>query len=520
MTGEERDYLDGVGRLRREMERWVAQSVRLDPPGLQGGGEDEANYALAWFPHTLATGSPAAMAHFRRLREELSGWVARECHHGYEPRAEAHHGTEPFLLFLPRYLDLAPDDGAAAELLLDAAEHIGNWDAGIPAWYDWSGDHFRGYHLGSVEVPDAPRWRFECAEHVRFIHLALAAYRVGGEQRYLDWASRYGLVWAERILAAGDGPLPVLWTQTGRGLSAEDLTTDEQRTMSAAAHHAPGDPLAGLENLLASGVPQALGDLWRLTGEPRARQAAAALARRLVELITDPCADPAAAALLHHRRCCGDDGLDGIIRTMVSEFPSAADELVLCVRQRQVRDEAGVGRRRDMVRFGRRRDDGWIVPDTEPATAALALAWEVTGEVAYAARAVSGAAERLELARRVLRGGREHADMGGAVCSVAAGHGRNWGAGAVSGCYGPLVLGAVEECGRLSPMIEVRAGDRIGLPDSVAALVRQSDGAVKLFNGGDRALVTWRRAGGERWQETDLAPGQMHQGELRARPRR
>ena len=51
------------------------------------------------------------------------------------------------------------------------------------------------------------------------------------------------------------------------------------------------------------------------------------------------------------------------------------------------------------------------------------------------------AATRLNIARRVLRGGREHADMGGAVCSVAAGHGRNWGQGAVTACYGPLLLG-------------------------------------------------------------------------------
>ena len=32
--------------LRREMDQWLKQSVRLDPPGPNQGGEDEANYAF------------------------------------------------------------------------------------------------------------------------------------------------------------------------------------------------------------------------------------------------------------------------------------------------------------------------------------------------------------------------------------------------------------------------------------------------------------------------------------------
>ena len=29
--------------LREEMDRWLGQSVSMDPPGRNGGGEDEAN---------------------------------------------------------------------------------------------------------------------------------------------------------------------------------------------------------------------------------------------------------------------------------------------------------------------------------------------------------------------------------------------------------------------------------------------------------------------------------------------
>ena len=135
--------------LRMEMDRWLEQSRRLDPPGPNEGGEDEANYALAWFPHYLVTGDAAVLRHFEDLKAALKGWVERECVHGYEPEAEAHHGPEPFLLFLPRYIGVQPRDSEAVALLTDAAEHIGNWVPEVPPWYDYSRDTFIGYRIGT-----------------------------------------------------------------------------------------------------------------------------------------------------------------------------------------------------------------------------------------------------------------------------------------------------------------------------------------------------------------------------------
>ena len=142
----------GYTTLRNEMGRWLKQSMLLDPPGPNDGGEDEANYALAWFPHYLVTGDATVLEHFDALKAALHGWVARDCLHGYEPKAEAHHGTEPFLLFLPRYIGLMPEDAEAIHLLTDAAEHIGNWVPEIPPWYDYDRDTFIGYNIGSRDV--------------------------------------------------------------------------------------------------------------------------------------------------------------------------------------------------------------------------------------------------------------------------------------------------------------------------------------------------------------------------------
>jgi hypothetical protein len=113
------------------------------------------------------------------------------------------------------------------------------------------------------------------------------------------------------------------------------------------------------------------------------------------------------------------------------------------------------------------------------------------------------------MARRVLRGGREHADMGGAICSVAAGHGRNWGQGAVTGCYGPLLLGTREVQSRTVTLVEMREGH---LPEEVLSLVRPpvgGDGEVLFYNGGgENAAFAWRPAGSAEWREVALEPGE------------
>ena len=174
--------------------------------------------------------------------------------------------------------------------------------------------------------------------------------------------------------------------------------------------------------------------------------------------------------------------------------------------EEQRRVVAGVGRRKDMIHWAECHEDGSTRPMREPCTAALTLAYRMTGDAVYAARALDTAGRKLAMARRVLRGGREHADMGGAVCSVAAGHGRNWGAGAVTGCYGPLLLGTCDWMGALTPRIE--------LDDAPAGLLSLvSDGAVRFYNGsgdgprlplapdGDRPVArpqTRRRLGDDR----------------------
>ena len=495
--------------LRQEMDAWLAQTVRLDPPGAQGGGEDEANYALAWFPHFLVTGSTAVKAHFEDLVDQLDGWVRRDCVHGYEPEAEAHHGTEPFLLFLPRFLGLFPEHETAKRLLADAAEHIGNWVSDVPSWFDWERNRFHGYEIGTRKVTRGGDQACELAEHFRFIHIALAAHRVLGEDRCFDWALSYGRRRAQMIADIPEGPLPVMWSPEGRPLWESDLS-DAQARMSGASHRVAGDPLAGVEVLLASGAIYTLGDLFEATGDEVFRDAAKRIVTPLVDGLPDPYCDPGAAAISYYRVAFKDNGLDDAIRAKIDAFPDEeTGELAMIFPEHRKRAWTGVGKRADMTFWGVWDEaTGDTRATREPCTAALTLAYQLTGEVDYAKRAFSQAARKLSMARRVLRGGREHSDMGGAVCSVAAGHGRNWGWGAVTGCYGPLLLGTRVIKSKVTPSLHVRDDQkRHRLPESVLSISRPA-GKSRFFNGGDEPVTFSWHVVGEEPREEMLEPGE------------
>lgn len=498
MTQLLNDCFEAYSSLRTEMRRWLKQSIMLDPPGPNAGGEDEANYALAWFPHYLITGDSNVLDHFDTLKDALAGWVERDCFHGYEKKAEAHHGPEPFLLFLPRYIGLKPENTEAISLLKDAAEHIGNWVSEIPDWYDYSRDTFIGYNIGTEFVENQDKDRYELAEHFRFIHIALATYSITGEKRYLDWAIRYGQKRAQRIIAAPN-PMPLLWDLNENGLSEEEVNEKNLHRLVASGHHIPGDPLAGIENLLASGAIYALGDLYLLTGEEIYKSAARRIVEPLLTSLSDPFNDPAAAAISYYRWTFSDTRYDSVIEEGLGSLPSTPPDLLALVFPQEIRRrELGVGKRSDMAYWGEWSDDGSVKPIREPSTATLTLAYQLTGDVVYAQRAIQNAATRLNIARRVLRGGREHADMGGAVCSVAAGHGRNWGYGAVTACYGPLLLGTREIFGKVEPLLNIRQADRTRYsPSELLSLVRpivSTDNIeITFYNSGKTALnFSWQ----------------------------
>ena len=163
------------------------------------------------------TGDETVLKHFGDMKSALAGWVERECLHGYEPEAEAHHGTEPFLLFLPRYIEFVPDDQEARSMLIDAAEHIGNWVEEIPTLGTIMTVTRFAATTSGVErfTPDAET-AYEVAEHFRFIHIALAAYRITGRSNVTS-IGRYdtvGNVQSGLSLLNRQCPCSGIWLET------------------------------------------------------------------------------------------------------------------------------------------------------------------------------------------------------------------------------------------------------------------------------------------------------------------
>jgi hypothetical protein len=75
----------------------------------------------------------------------------------------------------------------------------------------------------------------------------------------------------------------------------------------------------------------------------------------------------------------------------------------------------------------------------------------------YAIRGLHHASRKLKIASALLRLGYEHADSGKLLSSIVSGHGRNWGIGAVTGCYSPLLVGTDENLGNYNYILKFQS---------------------------------------------------------------
>ncbi|MEM7030708.1 MAG: hypothetical protein AAF629_14170 [Chloroflexota bacterium] len=444
--------------LLEHLKKWLRITRLLDKKGPNNGGEDEANYAISFFPYWMLTQDEDAKAHFETMFTDLIQWVETDCYQGYEPVAEAHHGTEPFLFFLPRYAGLFPQVQAAQDTIIQAANFIGNWVPGAPIWYDYDHSRFVSIALGAKVVDCSPKKQIEIADQVRFIHIALSAYTLSQDEKYLDWAVDYANHWAGLINTHPGTQMPRAFYLDGTPVEAK-IGDKEADNLLASHHHAENDPLSGVENLLASGVVHALGDVYRLRPEPTLKEAAKRIIETLLDSLLDPYGDPAVDAIRHYRLAFRDTSLDSEMVQQLKNIEFDERELFLTLPQYARRTELGVGRRADMLHWYVRQDDETLAKFRMPSVMALVLAFDLTGDPIYAKHAFRIAAGKLGTAIRGLRSGREHADMGSAVCSVASGHGRNWMCGAVTSSLFQLTLGGWIQNGFLHPLISLERSD-------------------------------------------------------------
>ena len=413
---------------------------------------DNANYCISLFQENLINPNEDCKTFLYYLGQALIKWAKNNLQNGYFKMVDVHHGAELFLGFLPRYINLFPDDEEAKLLIINAAEFIGNWK-NESSWFDYKKEIFKSWHLGSDGYAKDKIFSFNTADHIRFIHLALIAYEISGETKYLQWSLLYGRSFANRIIKSNK-IIPVAWDNTGKEFFSDDMKKNKEKFLAANHHHYYNDPMSGVENLVASGAIYAFGNLYKLSKEEVFLKASKKIATNLINIISEPYSDPAAASISFYRNTFSDYSFDNKILEFLDKIPSYREsELLMGVVEEKKIRLSGVGNRKDMIYWYFLENN---VPElmVEPPTSFFTLAYQITKEIKYAERALDIAARKIKVATSVLRSGSEHSDMGCAISSIISGHGRNWGIGAVTGCYPLLIIGSDENFGNPKSLIK------------------------------------------------------------------
>ena len=312
-------------RFLAEMQSWVDRVLGDYPDGVSSDSHDSGTFMTPWAVYVEATDDSRpvrlmqqhrdkAKAHF----ETIGQWLD-----GYWHSQDVHHGTEHFGIFLRTLWTLAPDDEETVRQFEDAAEHIGNWKAGFPKWYDWEHQVFRSFHLGTESIGEPA---VNVPDHLRLAALALTAYQMTGKEYYLAFARDYGLRWAEALLARPE--LPVGLEASG---GIHDLGADmgKYRSFAGAAPENLSSDLARTENLIASGAPDVLLKLWKLTSNVSFRQAAARIVDTASTVLDCPAAWQAQAAVRRYRTATSSDRYDQQVRTLSERCMRQLAELTL-----------------------------------------------------------------------------------------------------------------------------------------------------------------------------------------------
>lgn len=188
-------------RLQETIERWIKGAIRRQGPVVFSGGHDELNFAASWPRFARAIGDEETLAFCKRLRDQLINWPGLV--HGFYPDAswDIEHSVENWTVFVTSLSQADPDDSVTIECLEHVAHHLGNWEPGVPAWFDWEKQRFVSEHVGTEAVRDYPPYDYSTYWDARASELALTVFDLTGNKRYLEFAEAFARGWADHTLA-------------------------------------------------------------------------------------------------------------------------------------------------------------------------------------------------------------------------------------------------------------------------------------------------------------------------------
>ncbi len=418
----------------QDIRQWAmacAERYRDTPPT---DGHDQLTYTTGWEPWLTQEANPDILDFLCTARDACADHFTRKdlWHHGYWRTQEAHHGTEHYELFLGFLSRVCPDDPETTRQVVDAAEHLGNWEASIPEWYDPTTGLFRSLYFGTDGVEDDPA-QLNMPDHIRCATILYLTYGLTHDPKYLDVASAYAAQWA-RAITSSDASLPIALTRDGVML---ELLTEQEEHYRAFAGMA-GQLTTNLdraENLMASGAVQLFLGLWKETANRLFVDAARRLLRELAPSLSDPDAGAVSDLIRLYRRMTGSTEFDeAILQAVRAVSTTELHTLTLEIPALHYKTRPnGIGKRTDMLR--------WLEND-QPRTlnpVLLSVAAEVRQDPELATQAVDLARAYFHLAREVLPDGRDHGCSARSVSAVARGHGRDNHTGMTTGVLQPLL---------------------------------------------------------------------------------
>lgn len=487
------------------MAGWVDEVVRRHEGRPWTNLHDEGIFTRTFPAFYVVSGHAPALEYSEKLADEfLASPVAEACtcfltkedaaqygenelvgkYHGYQADQSCLvHGPENYCWFLTHLAQVSENPKYAAALA-DCAEHIGNFSADCPPWYDWDNHRFRSALLGTKLVRDYPPYDYETLTHVRVMVLASNAFALTGDQRYLDLAVNWCDKWAEVVLSSENG-FPVALFPVSDDRVTEVYGEFANRSRTTVQYE--------LAHLLL--------DICRIS--PCDRYAAAV--RKMISGSIDK-NDWAMGNLLAKYRCVtSDESFDQDALHIADESLRFDDDLPALI---AVIDREGRTGFTDVdyVRVGA---DSSAVKDRR-SVGMLACAWQISGDARYAESAMKLAWMRF-WASWYLWDGRELGCRG-------SWSGRN--GIAMHNVIPALNVPAAGGFGMLEgelPWFELyyrRPDGKPGLPDRVAALYRgdtlllanvnEEPTYLQLVCGGRRISLPQRKDGAVVWTRIDL----------------
>ena len=437
--------------LRQTVSDWIHAALARQKPIPFQGGHDELNYMASWPRFWLLTGDETVISFLREMRNQLMAWPGLQ--HGFYAKIgwmDIEHSVENWTEFVTALARADPTDATTLRCLEDVAHHLGNWEPGVPEWFDWKRGCFRSEYIATTEVRDHPPDDYCTYWDARAVELGLTVYDLTGQKRYLDLAHAFASAWADEM-------------QRGPDLGCTVLLPVTDREQIKKLYGDYPEKLHQFEKGWLWEITSHLLHVYTLTKDEKLARAAL----KVIEL-TPGFHNPRYYAA--YEQATGDKRFAEQLKSDSEARPPDLEAL-LAVPLPTILLLEGTGPYPER-KYAFRTEAGELRDYKGPGSQSLLRAAAQADDGRLAARAYDLAARELALAAGTLRDGREH------------------------GCNGRFIHGAGGEAvavlcsGAGLGTITYRHDGKPGLAAKVAAtLLNQKDGrAVYLYNGADKPI--------------------------------